>query len=419
MKVHFIGIGGIGVSALAKYFLRNGWEVSGSDAVSSDTTDELQKNGVKIFIGHRANQVTGAKLIVYSSAVPVSNPEILRAKKSRIQTISYAEAIGSLTKNFYTIAVAGSHGKSTTTALLSLILIRAGFDPVVIIGTKLKEFPDKNFRNGKKYLVLEADEWNKSFHSYFPKVIVLTNIDKEHLDTYKTYRGVVNGFARFIGNLSPDGFLVANFQDKAIRAIAKKSPAQVVWYNRGKFAKHPLRVAGAHNQLNAEAAWQTAKKLGIKKSVADYVFKRFRGSWRRLEKLKENIFTDYAHHPTEIKATLSALREKYPKKKIVCVFQPHQQDRLSRLFNDFAAAFDDADKIIFLPVYAVRGREKNGGKSSVDLMKAVSAKSKTPVFYAEDFKEALSFLADEIKQKQAIVFMSAGDLDSNIRKALL
>lgn len=203
-NVHFIGIGGIGVSSLAQYYLATGWKISGSDAVKSEITDDLKKKGIKIFIGQKAENIKSLDLVIYSAAIKPENPELLSAWDRSSQVLSYAEAVGELTKKYFTIAVSGSHGKSTTTALIGLILMQAGLDPTIIIGTKLRELEGPPFREGRsfsggnnfrlgqsKYLVLEADEYARSFHNYFPKIAVLTNIDKEHLDIYKNLNGVV------------------------------------------------------------------------------------------------------------------------------------------------------------------------------------------------------------------------------------
>ncbi|MBI4120324.1 MAG: UDP-N-acetylmuramate--L-alanine ligase [Parcubacteria group bacterium] len=422
-KVHFIGIGGIGLSSLAQYYLAQGWRVSGSDAARSEITDDLKRRGVRIFIGQRASNLKNVNLVIYSAAIRPDDPELSAALKSAISTQSYAQAVGELTKKYFTVAIAGSHGKSTTTALIGLIMIKAGLDPTIIIGTKLRELGGSNFRLGKnKYLVLEADEYARSFHNYFPRIAVVTNIDKEHLDTYKNLAGVLAGFKKFFGNISVDGYLVANAQDINIKKILNPKPytlyPKIVWYGRGR---HDLVIPGIHNQFNAEAAWQAVKLLGVKKSIADKVFKSYQGAWRRLELLSPSskfqapsskIYSDYAHHPTEIRATLQALREKYPNKKIICIFQPHQQDRLTRLFKEFTQAFKQADKIVLYPLYKVKGRD-SGGKTSEDLSRAIKQPN---VFYAASFGGVVKLLEVDLKSKAVIVFMSAGDLDGKVRR---
>ena len=234
MKIHFIGIGGIGVSALAGYYLSRGHKVSGSDLSASPTTEALKKQGAAIFIGpHKAKNVKkGADLIVHTAAATKDNPELKQAKKLKIKTQLYAEALGDLTKKMFTIAVSGMHGKSTTTAMLALVLEKAGLDPTVIVGTKLREWGNMNYRVGRsKYLVIEADEYNASFLNYWPKIIVLTNIEEEHLDFYKGgLKQIMETFKKYVNHLGEDGVLVANSQDKNVMKIAKNAKCKAVYY---------------------------------------------------------------------------------------------------------------------------------------------------------------------------------------------
>ncbi|MDP3764591.1 MAG: Mur ligase domain-containing protein [bacterium] len=436
-NVHFIGIGGIGVSSLAQYYLATGWKVGGSDAEKSEITDDLKKRGVRILINPKNINLKNIDLVIHSAAIKPDHPELLEAKKLGIKTQLYSEAVGELTKKYFTVAVAGSHGKSTTTALIGLIMVEAGLDPTIIIGTKLRELEGPPFQEGRsfsggnnfrlgqsKYLVLEADEYARSFHNYFPKIAVLTNIDKEHLDIYKNLNGVLVGFKKYLKNVDSSGWIVANGEDKNINKVLKSYKLKarsypIIWYGKGN---HKLSIPGIHNQFNAEAAWQAVKLLGVKKTVVDKVFISYQGAWRRLEKLKIKnekvksiIYSDYAHHPTEIKATLQALKEKYPKKKLICVFQPHQQDRLNRLFKDFITAFDVADKTILYPLYKVKGRDTIG-KTSEELSKTIR---KPEVFYASDFKKILKLLSNNLASNSVIVFMSAGSLDGKVRKHFL
>lgn len=224
----------------------------------------------------------------------------------------------------------------------------------------------------------------------------------------------MGGFKKYLKNVF--GSVIANAQDNNVKKVVTTS--NVVWYGRGE---HKLSIPGVHNQFNAEAAWQAVKLLGVKKSIADKVFASYHGAWRRMEKLnlkpqiskiKSVIYSDYAHHPTEIKATLQALKEKYPHKKIICVFQPHQQDRLNRLFKEFLTAFDDADRTILYPLYKVKGRDSEG-KTSADLVKVIN---KLNVVYADNFKKVLFLLRSDLVTDAVIVFMSAGDLDNKVKK---
>ena len=279
MKIHFIGIGGIGISALAQYFFRKGNAVQGSDLVESEVTKFLRHKGIKIFLNQRKSNITkDIDEVIYSPAVKDTNPEIKQAKKLGIKCSTYPEALGILTRNYFTIAVCGTHGKSTTTAMISLILIKAGFDPTVIVGTKLKNFlnsGDKkyfpegtNFRMGhSKYLVIEADEYAASFLNYWPKIIVLTNIEEDHLDYYHNLNNLLGSFKKFVSHLSKDGILVENGNDKNIGRILKRKIRCPIFNFRlldnkykSRIAKI-LKVSGDYNVLNALAALQVAKLL--------------------------------------------------------------------------------------------------------------------------------------------------------------
>src|SRR3990167_8365950 len=234
MIIHFIGIGGIGVSALARYYREKGHEVSGSDLASSEITQGLEKLGVKIAIGESSglNVAPETDLVVYSPAVQKDNAERLRAKELAIPCKSYPECLGELTKQYYTIAISGTHGKSTTTSMIALLLTKAGFDPTVIVGTKVREFGNSNCRVGKsKYLVIEADEHFASFLNYWPKIIVLTTIEADHLDYWKTLKNLVRGFQQYTTHIPKDGTLIVNKDDKNIQSILKKSKTKIQGYS--------------------------------------------------------------------------------------------------------------------------------------------------------------------------------------------
>lgn len=389
--VHFIGVGGIGISALARWFLAQKWAVSGSDITPSSLTHTLQKEGVKVKIGHKKAYLSPkTSLLVYNQAIPASNPELRAARRLGIPALSYPEALGAISQGYKTIAVAGAHGKSTTTAFLSLVLMRAGFDPTIIIGTILKELGGKNFRAGKsEYLAIEADEWKASFLNYSPLFAILTNIDKEHLDFYKNYSNVKKTFLKFISNIRSGGVLVANRDSeklfalkRQIQKVAKRRNFKVIWYGGAahqaayRQIKRFLKVPGQHNVSNALAVYTFARTLGIKKKTILRALGEYRGAWRRMEyrgKFKTiSVYDDYAHHPTEIKASLQAFREKFPDRKIICVFQPHQAHRTKNLFKEFVSAFDLADYLILLPIYRVAGRDKSHkGYTSADLARKI------------------------------------------------
>lgn len=434
-KIHCIGIGGIGVSALAQYYLKEDCQVSGSDLAGSEITQALKELGIKIFIGpHSAkNLPANVDLVVYSPAVQPGNPELKRAKKLGITSLSYPEALGELTKKYFTIAVSGTHGKSTTAAMTALILIKAGLDPTVIIGTKLKEFKGSNFRIGKReFLVIEADEWRASFLNYFPKIIVLTNIEREHLDYYKNLNSILKTYKKYIKHLPRDGVLVANSEDKNIKKITgtikktRNGPASIFYSLGQKEAKKLrkiLRIPGAHNVYNALAALMVARVLKIPDKISFRALSEYRGSWRRFEERKlrivENehsvrsitVINDYAHHPTEVKVTLKAAREKFPKKTIWCVFQPHQYQRTYYLFNDFVKVFQEAsiDKALITDIYDVAGREEGKIKKNVSSEKLAKAIRKENIIYLSKEK-IINYLKENLKGEEIVIIMGAGDI---------
>ena len=400
MKIHFIGIGGIGVSALAQYYLAKGHKVTGSDLVFSEIIEKLEEKGIKISLGpHRAENIRkDINLVVYSPAVQENNPEYKGAKNQGAKLFSYPEALGEVVKEYFTIAVSGTHGKSTTCSMLSLVLIEAGLDPTVIIGTKLKEFGDTNFRKGKsKYLIIEADEWKASFLNYYPRIIGLTNIEKEHLDYYKNMEHILKTFNKFFSHLPKDGLLIDarkfDLENKEARKLKKV-----------------LKIPGDHNIYNALLVLNIARALKISDEITFKALSEYKGSWRRFDQ-RGNIIHDYAHHPTEIKATLAAAREKFPDKKIWCIFQPHQYQRTYFLFNDFVRVFSSApvDKLIIVDIYDVAGREKGDIKEKVSSQKLIEKINKSWARYLPKEK-VKKYLKDKLNGEEIIIIMGAGDV---------
>jgi len=418
MKIHFLGIGGIGVSALAQYYLAKGHQVSGSDLVSSEITEFLKKKGANLIKEIPKN----ANLIIYSPAIK-QLPDIKGAK-----LLSYPEALGELTKKYFTIAVSGTHGKSTTCAIIALILVKAGLDPTVIIGTKLREFGGSNFRLGESdYLVIEADEWQASFLNYWPKIIVLTNIEREHLDYYKDLGHILRTYKEYISHLPKDGVLVVNGDDKNIQKIFNFQFSIFNKFSIKKFSKEQkeaeklrriLNIPGEHNISNALAALAIARALKIPDKISFKALSEYRGAWRRFEIKKREIngkkfilVSDYAHHPTEIKATLKAAREKFPSKEIWCIFQPHQYQRTFYLFNDFVRVFSEAliDRLIITDIYDVAGREKKDIKDKINSGKLIKKIKKHSAIYLP--KEKIkNYLKRNLKGGEVVIIMGAGDI---------
>lgn len=441
-RVHLVGIGGIGVSALAQFYLSQNWQVSGSDLQSSEITRSLAQKGVKISHKHLKSNITGKiSVVIRSPAVSPDNPEIKKAEQLKIPVLSYPQALGQLTRKHKTVAVAGTHGKSSTVGLIALMAIKNRLDPTVIVGAKIKEFDPPqgtNFRAGKSnLLIIEADEWQASFLNYSPSLAIITNIDNDHLDYYKNLTQIQNAFLQFIQTLKNNGVLILNRDDKNILAIkssigkiASDKNLKILWYSLAsskskiKKLKPKIKLFGRHNYSNLLAALKAAEALGIKESKALNAIKNFGGAWRRLEKkgvFKTNsqaftVFDDYAHHPTEVKATLSALKAK-DQASLICVFQPHLQKRLKQLFAEFEAAFQESDCTIILPAYKAPGRDLKGKLNlSQKLANSISKSGKPAVFVNQfsEIKPEIQIFAQQCpnRKKFNVVMMGAGDIFS-------
>jgi len=433
-KIHFIGVGGIGISALAKYYIEKGHEVSGSDLVSSEITQALEKKGAKVFIGeHKGDNLSeDIDLLIYSPAVKSDNSEIKKAEQLEIKIQSYPEALGDLTKKYFTIAVSGTHGKSSTSAMIGVLMTEAGFDPTVIIGTKLKEFGNSNCRVGEsKYLVIEADEWNASFLNYFPNIIVLTNIEREHLDFYKDLEDILNTYQKYINNLDKEGFLVINKNDKNISKLLDSSnieSSRIKKYSLDQKEsgeiKKIIKVPGEFNISNALAALTVARIINIPDQDSLLALAGYKGAWRRFETEQRRIpdsdkeitlVSDYAHHPTEIKAALKTAREKFSSKKIWVVFQPHQYQRTFYLFDDFVDVLSEAliDKLIIADIYDVAGRERGSIKESISskkLVEEIEKKFENEVVHIPEIDEIADYLKGNMDCGEVLIVMGAGDI---------
>jgi len=394
-KIFFIGIGGLGISALAKMAISKGIDVSGvNDDESPKTLDPLRALGATIFFQHELEGLPEADLYVYSDAWLFRGPEILqKAKETNKPVLSYFEALGQFAKEYKVIAIAGTHGKTTTTAMVAEILIESGLDPTVIVGSFVKKF-NSNFRIGKsKYLVVEADEYNRHFLNFNPFIAVVTNIEVDHLDCYKDLADIKNAFDKF---LSQSENKIANYT-KYLEKVPK------------------LSIPGVHNRMNAAVAMAVADILNINEEVAQKALSEFSGTWRRLEKKGETqegviVYDDYAHHPTEIKASLQALRELYPKgkKTITVLFQPHLYSRTKALFNDFVTCFDDADNVLLLPIYFAR-ENSDPEVSSKKLADAIRMHRGEAIAF-DSFTEAEEWVSKmKLGSKDVFVTMGAGE----------
>ena len=421
-KIHFIGIGGIGISAIARMMLLEGKTVSGSDRDKTKVTDELEKAGATIMIGQRAENIpVDCDLVVYTVAIPVDNAEFVEAKNRGVKMLTYPETLNIISKEKYTIAVSGTHGKTTVTAMIAKIMIDAGLDPTVIVGSLIG---DTNFIMGQsKYLVVEADEYRKSFHNLMPSILVINNIDLDHLDFYKDLVDIQNSFLHLAQKLPGDGFLVCNTALPNLRPVIEGvKPArphsggcQVVDYG-GLEMKEKLLIPGEHNRQNAKTAFAVAKVLGVDLKVAEKSLAGFAGTWRRFEykgKTKSGalVYDDYAHNPQKVKAALQGAREMYPDKRIVVVFQPHLFSRTKLLLNDFATAFGDANEVILTPIFPAREVFDPTISSEIlaEEIKKAQKSLDAPVLSFPDFTSISSHLQSTLGPDDVLITMGAGE----------
>jgi len=408
-KVHFIGIGGIGVSAIAKMMLCQKTKVTGSDVAKNIANQRIKKLGGKVFIGHKkSNLDKDTDIVVYSPAIQNNNPELVKARQLKIPTYSYPEALGLISKDKYTIALSGTHGKTTTTAMLAEAMISAKKSPTVIIGSFLRKQKD-NFVPGKsKYFVVEACEYKKSFLKLHPDILIITNIDNDHLDYFKNLKNIQKAFSQLVSKVPANGYIMCNPKDPKVKPALKSAKAKIIDYTKQKKLK--LQVPGEHNIQNAQAVLAVGETLKIK---AEQSLKKYLGVWRRFEykgKTKKGalIYDDYAHHPAEISATIKATREKFPKQKIFVVFQPHLYSRTKFLLNDFAQSFNQADQIIITDIYAAR--EKNDKSiHSKDLVEKIR-KYNPFVIYEPNFKKIAQDLKKQTSKNDIIMTLGAGDV---------
>ena len=447
-KVHLIGCGGIGLSGIARILLKEGKILSGSDTVESNLTKKLQKLGMKFFLGQRGKNITeDMELLIVSAAIKDDNPELKKAKGLKIPVISYAQALGLAMETGFGIAVSGTHGKTTTTAMITTILKKAGEKPNFVIGGEVKELGGNSGVGNGNFLVAEACEFNRSFLSLKPKVAIVTNIEEDHLDYYQNLQEIKEAFAEFVSLVHHDGFIVLSEQAKkclpktktksftygfgkgndyrATKISLKKDITNFsVLYQKKFSVSLSLSVPGRHNILNSLAAFVVANQLGIKEEIIKKALKNFKGVERRFEvkgKFKDiTVIDDYGHHPTEIKATLSAIRQKYPDNRLIAVFQPHQYSRTRFFLDDFAKAFKKADLVIVPEIYFVRDSEEEkrlvNSKNLVEKIK----ENKGNALYITDFASIVNYLLQMTHPFDVVLTIGAGPVyqiaDELVRK---
>ena len=438
-KIHMLGIGGVSMSGIAEILNHWGFTVTGSDLSDSPTLNRLNSNGIKSTIGHDLDSLRKADLVVYSAAINPNDVEMLEAKKLNIPTMERADFLGEITKTFKnTIGISGTHGKTTTTSLISVCFVEAGLDPNIQVGADLKEL-NGNYRTGNSdYFILEACEYVESFLKFRPKAEVILNIDNDHLDYFKNLDNIKNAFVKYTKLLPDDGLLVVNADDENCLALREFTKAQNityginnteadfiaknitfdpngfptfdVYYKNDFFDTISLSIRGAHNVLNALAAISVCYNYKISKEHIKNALKKFTGASRRFEfkgKLNNtvSIFDDYAHHPTEITATANALKKiKFNESWVI--FQPHTYSRTIQHLDEFAKALLPFDNIIITDIYAAR--EKNiYGISSKDLADKLKAIGK-PVTYLSDFEEIANVVKSKVRENDVIITLGAG-----------
>ena len=432
-KIHLIGIGGIGMSGIAEFLVKKGYNVSGSDMTLTHITDRLAGMGVKISEGHNGEYLSrDTDLVVYTAAVKEDNPEYKKAGVYQTKMIKRAAMLGHLVNGMYLIGVSGTHGKTTTTSMIAKVLIDNGYDPTVFVGGGLDFLEGGSSRIGdSNYAVVEADEYDRSFHTLRPDIAVITNIEHDHSDIYSNLDAIKKGFSEYIMGLKKDGTIIAFGDDKNVKAVVKKSGIKNVQYygfklgndyrlKNVKYSKNGvdfvlkkkivhLNQFGDHNMLNAAAARIVAKIIDIKfkgfqKSIDD-----FKGVHRRLELKYDGdvkVFDDYAHHPTEVNATMDAVDKMNPK-RIVTVFQPHLYSRTKDFYSEFADSLKKNDMIILAKIYPAREAPIEGVTSKL-IYDSLSAKDKNKALYIEDEKDIYRSLYENMKEGDYIIFMGAG-----------
>ncbi len=463
VRIHFVGIGGIGLSAVARVLRDRGYQVSGSDLQSSSMTDALTAEGIAVTIGHRSDNVarlagpdgSSGVLVVISSAIPDGNPEVAEARRRGFPVVKRRQLLGELTAGKKAIAVAGTHGKTTTTAMIAWILVEAGLKPTFVVGGILQNLNTNAAAGDGPHFAIEADEYDRAFLGLRPDVAVLLSAEHDHPDCYPTWEAMRLAFADFTDRIVPGGQLIVCGDDVEALGLGKRAasreprqgaeavrlityglgagwdwhaaelqlqgcPAFSVQHGGSAIGSCALQLPGEHSVLNALAALAATAALGVDVGESIAALTRFRGTSRRFEIKGQaagiTVVDDYAHHPTEIRATLRATRARFLDRPIWAVFQPHTFSRTAVLLDDFAAAFGDADHVLVTSIYAAR-EENTYGVSAADLVARIRShkasiapsESRPDVQHVESLNDAVSILLDQVRPGDVVVTLSAGD----------
>ncbi len=439
-KLHFVGIGGIGMSGIAEILIDQKFSVTGSDKAVSENTERLVSLGAKVHIGHDANNLdSDVDALVYSSAVYPDNPEIMEAQKRKIPVIRRAEMLAEVMRLKYGIGIAGTHGKTTTTSMVSLVLMEGDVDPTVIVGGRLHGLAGSNARLGQgDFIVVEADEFDRSFLSITPTIAVLTTLETDHLDCYRDLEDIKGAFIQFASKVPFYGFVVLCLDEPALQEIMPKIKKKIITYglnsqadlqavdivhknNVSKFlvvhegkdlGRVELQIPGKHNIQNALAAIAVGLQLGVPFDKVKVGIEKFTGVFRRWEVKAEvdgvTVVDDYAHHPTEIRATLSGAKAGW-RRRVVCVFQPHLYSRTRDFYDEFGRSFFDADVLVLTDVYPAREEPIQGINGEL-IANAAQEFGHKQVFYVPDKQNIPDFLMKIKQEGDIIITMGAGDI---------
>lgn len=439
-KLHFVGVGGIGMSGLAEILVDQGFTVTGSDRAANDNTERLERLGVRVAVGHDARNVAAdVDVLVYSSAIPPDNPEVVIARERNIPVIRRAEMLAEVMRLKYGIGIAGTHGKTTTTSMVSLVLMEGGVDPTVIVGGRLHGLAGSNARMGKgDFIVVEADEYDRSFLSITPTIAVLTTLETDHLDCYRDLEDIKSAFIQFAAKVPFYGFVVLCLDEPALQDIMPKIKKKIITYglngqadlqavdivhkqNRTRFmvlrsgaelGEIELQIPGRHNVQNALAAIAVGLSLDVPFAKVKTGIEKFTGVFRRWEVKADRqgitVVDDYAHHPTEIKATLAGVKAGW-RRRVICVFQPHLYSRTRDFYDDFGRSFFNADILVVTDVYPAR-EEPIQGVSGELIANAAKVFGHKQVHYVPDKTAVPAFLMGIQQKGDIIITMGAGDI---------
>ena len=438
-KLHFVGIGGYGMSAIARVMLDWGYPVSGSDVIKKDLTDRLEQKGATIYIGHNADNVIGADYVIYSTDIPKDNVELLAAIENKIPLIHRSEMLAKILNEKEGITVAGAHGKTTTSSMIAYIMEKSGQDPTFVIGGEVLGLNSNAKAGTSEYVIAEADESDGSFLNYYSKIAVITNIEPDHLENYDgKFDNLKAAYRKYLQQIKQDGYAIINYEDLYLRNMIDDLDCNVITFGSSDEADYyvsnikqvgrnssfdmyrkkdyigsvELTVPGKHNVLNALAALIACMQAGMSFEDAKQQIQTFQGAKRRFTVMGEanniTIVDDYAHHPTEIQATLAAA--KASGKHVVAIFQPQRYTRTYFLFDDFSRAFADADEVYVLDIYSPAGERKIEGVSAQNLVTMIRQNSHDNAEFVQTKEEIIQRMKKQMKPGDLVITMGAGDI---------